>query len=97
MLISGLSFGQLFGQDEPEETQGYFTDDGYPEPTFGTDPGYYDGDPPDQGTDAGPGTGGGPGNPGPRLPIDSWFWLLPAAGLALGYRLLKPSKEEASL
>lgn len=65
-------------------------------PTFGQNPGDYTGPPPDQGEDLF-GSGGGPGNPGPRLPIDGWFWLLPAAGLALGYRLLRPVKKEKSI
>jgi len=92
LLISVSAYGQFF-EDQQEENapfsdnSSYFDDSApdYDQPGDGYD------DEPEYGVDE----GGGPiGNPGDRVPIDAWLFLLPLAGAAVGTYFLRRRKQK---
>lgn len=90
LLISGSAYGQFFEdqqeQDAPfSDNSGYFSGSG---PNY-EQPGDGNNDNPEYGEDD------GPGNPGHRVPIDDWLFLLPIAGVAVGAYFLRRRKQKA--
>lgn len=98
ILISNFSLGQIFDLNDSEKNSSYFESENsglnsYEDPNstneeygFQTNPGNQ----PDQGVD-----GPGPGGPGGMTPIDNWLFLLPLAGLGIGFYFLQKKRKKA--
>ncbi|MDD3458200.1 MAG: hypothetical protein PHO74_01830 [Weeksellaceae bacterium] len=90
-FLSGMARGQFFEEEQTQaqnspfsENDGYFSDTG---PDYSTSP-TATGSEPDYGEDV------GPGNPGGKVPVNDWLFLLPMVGMAVGvYYLRRRSKE----
>jgi len=90
-FLSGMARGQFFEEEQTQaqnspfsENDGYFSDTG---PDYSTSP-TATGSEPDYGEDL------GPGNPGGKVPVNDWLFLLPMVGMAVGvYYLRRRSKE----
>lgn len=90
-FLSGMARGQFFEEEQTQaqnspfsENDGYFSDTG---PDYSTSP-TATGSEPDYGEDV------GPGNPGSKVPVNDWLFLLPMVGMAVGvYYLRRRSKE----
>jgi hypothetical protein len=91
-FLSGMARGQFFEEEQTQQAQNspfsenddYFSDTG---PDYSTSP-TATGSEPDYGEDV------GPGNPGGKVPVNDWLFLLPMVGMAVGvYYLRRRSKE----
>lgn len=90
-FLSGMARGQFFEEEQTQaqnspfsENDDYFSDTG---PDYSTSP-TATGSEPDYGEDL------GPGNPGGKVPVNDWLFLLPMVGMAVGvYYLRRRSKE----
>lgn|SRR5690554_3513441 len=90
-FLSGMARGQFFEEEQTQaqnspfsENDDYFSDTG---PDYSTSP-TATGSEPDYGEDV------GPGNPGGKVPVNDWLFLLPMVGMAVGvYYLRRRSKE----
>lgn len=90
-FLSGMARGQFFEEEQTQaqnspfsENDDYFSDTG---PDYSTSP-TATGSEPDYGEDV------GPGNPGDKVPVNDWLFLLPMVGMAVGvYYLRRRSKE----
>ena len=80
-LVGSVSFGQNFF--EAQEPQ--YEEESSQTSAFQTEQSY---SAPDQGLDA---DDDGPGNPG-EVPVDNWIFLLPIAGITIGFYFLKKKK-----
>lgn len=90
-FLSGMARGQFFEEEQTQaqnspfsENDDYFSDTGSDYSTSPT----ATGSEPDYGEDS------GPGNPGGKVPVNDWLFLLPMVGMAVGvYYLRRRSKE----
>ena len=84
LFLSGSAYAQFFEPGQDDEGTGnheFFDDSGpnYNKTGQGGDNPEYDED--------------GIGNPGGKVPIDGWIFLLPLAGAAVGYYYLRRREE----
>lgn len=79
-FIGSVTFGQNFFEHEDSESEESTTQNS----AFQSQPEYEE---PDQGVDS-------IGNPGDEVPIDKWIFLLPLAGIALGFYFLEKKRSK---
>ena len=82
LLITGLSFGQFFEQEQDQSQQAENEENIFSNEPQGGAPDH------EMGTDAG-------GVANPEVPLDDWAFLLPLAGIAVGVYYIRRKKAMA--